>query len=64
MGVPKIIYCPKCFRKLGEYDGRTTINVAVICRNCRREIIYDVSSGATLSKRLEPRKTSSGVTFQ
>lgn len=59
----KIIYCPKCGRKVATWDGRSKINIVVNCRNCYKRIVYNVDSGETAIKNIDKRNTSSGMTI-
>lgn len=60
---PKTIYCPKCGRKVGIYDGKSSTNLISKCKHCRKQVIYDIKTGETKVKPLPQRTTSSGVTF-
>ena len=57
------IYCPKCKRKLGTHDGRSTIPKIIDCRKCNKRVVYHVESGETEIKDIPQRNCSSGVTF-
>lgn len=59
----KTIYCPKCGRKVGTYDGRSTINKVCRCRKCDKRIVYHADTGETERKEIPPRETGSGMTF-
>lgn len=59
----KKIYCPKCSRKLGVWDGKTKTNVIVDCRKCQKQIIYHPLTAHREIKPIPPRNTASGVTF-
>lgn len=59
----KTIYCPKCGRKVGVYDGRSTINKICRCKNCNKRIVYHVDTRETEIKRIPKRSCSSGITF-
>lgn len=63
MAEPKTIYCPGCGRKVGIYDGRSTINHITRCRKCNKHVIYDINTGKIEMKNIPPRNTSSGMTF-
>lgn len=60
---PKIIYCPKCKRKVATWDGRSTIDVIVNCRKCNKRVIYRVATGETEIKIIPARGSSSGITI-
>ena len=59
----KTIYCPICKRKVGDYDGKATINQMYRCKKCNKKIVYYTDTGETKAKSLPIRTTSSGVTF-
>lgn len=61
--IPKTIYCPKCGRKVGTWDGRSTINVIFRCRKCNKRIVYHVDTGEVERKDIPKRNCSSGKTF-
>ena len=63
MAEPKTIYCPNCGRKVGMYDGRSTINFITNCRKCYKRVIYHVDTKKTEIKDIPPRNCSSGLTF-
>lgn len=43
---PKEIYCPKCNKRLGKYDGKETDAkfYQFQCSNCNIRILYDLSA--------------------
>lgn len=61
MSEPKTIYCPKCNRKVGKWDGKSTVNVICKCKNCNRRIVYHVGFDVVETKEIPPRSQSSGV---
>lgn len=63
MRKPKIIYCKKCGRRVGTWDGKSTINVICKCKNCNKRIVYHVENGVTEIKDVPPRQSSSGLNF-
>jgi len=63
MNKPKAIYCPQCGEKVGNYDGRSTINFIARCNKCRKRIIYYIDSGETAIKPLLKRSCSSGMMY-
>lgn len=63
MSEPKTIYCPRCGRKVANYDGRSSINVIVHCKKCKMRVVYHVDTDITEIKKIPPRNTSSGMTF-
>lgn len=63
MSEPKTIYCPKCGRKVGTYDGKSSINFIGRCNHCRKQVVYDIGTKETKTKPIPQRTTSSGMTF-
>lgn len=63
MEEPKIIYCPKCGRRVAKHDGKSTINVISRCDNCKKRVVYHIDTGETEIKPMPQRNCSSGVTF-
>ena len=63
MSESKTIYCPKCGRKVGTYDGKSSMNLITKCKHCRKQVIYYIKTGETKIKPLPQRVTSSGMTF-
>lgn len=63
MAEPKTIYCPKCGRKVATWDGRSTININVKCKKCRKRIIYYPAKDIVEMKDIPERETSSGMRF-
>ena len=57
---PKTIYCPKCGRRVGEWDGRYSGNLIMKCRNCEKRIVYHSDTGVTEIKPLPANVPSSG----
>lgn len=63
MAEPKTIYCPKCNRKVGTYDGRSIINHYCSCKNCNKLVVYYVETGEVKLKEMPKRHCSSGMIF-
>lgn len=63
MAEPVKVYCPKCNRYVGTYDGKASINLVTKCKNCRKQVIYDINTKETRIKPLPQRQTSSGMFF-
>lgn len=63
MASPKTIYCPICYTKLGTWDGRTSTNLIVDCRKCKKRIVYHPCDDEIETKKIPQRNTSSGVTI-
>ena len=59
----KKIYCPICGRKVGTYDGKSTINKVMDCRKYNKRIVYHVKTDEVEVKKIPIRNSSSGVTF-
>ena len=57
------IYCPKCGRKVGTYDGKSKINKSIMCKNCTLLVVYDVTAGQATTKPMPKRTQSSGKRF-
>jgi peptide methionine sulfoxide reductase MsrA len=60
----EIIYCPQCGRRVGFYDGKSTIDVVASCRKCRKRVVYHVDTGKVELKELPKRNCSSGLQFR
>ena len=61
---PKTIYCPRCGRRVGQWDGRSTTNVVVLkCRKCWKRIVYYTDTDELKMEPVPKRNCSSGVTF-
>ena len=58
-----VVYCPRCGRKVGTYDGKSSINFVTKCVKCQKQVVYDIKTKETRIKPLPKRQTSSGVTF-
>lgn len=59
----KTIYCPQCYRKVTEYDGKSSIKPQVRCRKCNKLIVYDIKSDTVSVKKMPERICGSGVRF-
>lgn len=57
------VYCPKCKRKVATWDGKSQINVKVMCRNCKKTVLFHVDTKETEIIASDVRCASSGVTF-
>ena len=60
---PLNIYCPQCNRKVATWDGKSSMNLAAKCGNCKKLIVFDPILKTTTQKDLPFRATSSGKTF-
>lgn len=63
MAEPKIIYCPRCGRRVGQWDGRSSINVVAKCKKCMKRVVYHIDTKETEIKNIPPRQCSSGIRF-
>ncbi len=59
----KIVYCPKCGRRVAHWDGRTMTPIAGYCRNCWKKVVYYPDNDETVVRKIPERNTSSGVTY-
>lgn len=61
----KTIYCPKCGHKVANYDGKSSLNIEVMCRNekCRSFVVYDVENDETRVAKEPLRTTGSGLRY-
>lgn len=57
------IYCPRCERLVGTYDGKSRINPQIKCKHCNKLVVYDIVSGIPEIKPLPQRMCGSGVRF-
>lgn len=58
------IHCPKCGKKVAEYDGRATINIIAHCLKCQKRIVFHPDTFVTEAKKIPPRQCSSGCEFR
>ena len=63
MKEPVKVYCPKCGRYVGTYDGESSVNLITRCKYCRKQVVYDIKTKETKIKPLPQRTTSSGMTY-
>lgn len=59
----RTVYCPKCGRKTGVWDGKSTINPIGKCSKCGRIVEYDILSGEAMFKDVPSRTCASGMRF-
>lgn len=57
----KTLLCPLCESYLGKYDGKAKIDKIFRC--CNKKIIYRCETKTYEIKKLELKKTISGMTF-
>jgi hypothetical protein len=62
MREPVKVYC-SCGRRVGTWDGKSTINVICKCKHCEKRVVYHVDNGVTEIKDVPPRQSSSGMNF-
>lgn len=55
------IYCPKCSRKVGVYDGRSTIKKIYLCTNCNKQVIFSPDTKKIEYRERVKRTCSSGM---
>lgn len=59
----KTIYCPKCNRKVGIYDGKSMIDKEYGCHKCKKMVILRTED-MTIETAPWPKRTSaSGMTY-
>lgn len=63
MGNEKILYCPGCKRKLGEWDGRSITTKSIQCRKCNRLVLFK-DGNLVRTEAVPKRTTASGMTFR
>lgn len=63
MAEPVKIYCPICGRRVATYDGKSSSNVIVNCRKCKKRVVYYIDTGKTVVKNIPQRATSSGLSY-
>lgn len=57
----KKIYCPRCGRKVGTYDGKSTVHKIVKCKKCNKLVVYNVETGKIKVTNIPERNCSSGM---
>lgn len=57
------ICCPCCERKVATYDGKSSINLIVACKNCKKLVVYNVKTGERKLGKIPPRNNISGMRF-
>ena len=62
MGDSKTLYCPKCYCKLGAWDGKSITTKAIKCRKCNRLVLFK-DGKYVRSEEVPKRNTASGITF-
>lgn len=63
MAEQKPILCPRCHRKVGTHDGKSTMIKTILCKNDKLLVVYDpLKDKATISRKVE-RASSSGKRF-
>lgn len=63
MAEPKIIYCPKCGRRVMNWDGKASIDMAANCKNCHKRIVFYPINQVLEIKDIPARAQSSGKRF-
>lgn len=59
----KDIRCPKCSRKVGEWDEKATVTLKYHCWKCNKTVVFDPETKETTVKPAQIRSTSSGAIF-
>lgn len=59
----KTIYCPRCNRKIGSWDGKSTISNEYLCKKCKKLIVYEAKTDDLKICFVPQRNTSSGKRF-
>ena len=59
----KSMICPTCHRKVATWDGRSTNNIEVKCKKCKKNIIFNVITNEVKSRKTPQRNSSSGMRF-
>lgn len=59
----KNIYCPKCGRKVGTWDGKYSGNLIMKCQKCNKRIVYHCDTGEIEIKQIPMNIASSGRNF-
>ena len=59
----KAIFCPECKNKVATYDGKSSINVLVKCKKCKKLVVYEVETGNVKTTDVPLRQSSSGIRF-
>ena len=63
VGEPKKIYCPKCGRKAGVYNGHSTINYIAKCKKCKLLVEYNQNENRVRNEKEPERTCSSGKRY-
>lgn len=59
----RAIICPQCLKRVGTYDGRTTINPSAQCKKCKKLVAYDIKTEKFELKPISERTQGSGMRF-
>lgn len=59
----KNIFCPSCGQKMFNYDGKSTMTVDRLCKNCNMIVVYNPNTNKTKIMKPYQRATSSGKRF-
>lgn len=63
VGEPKKIYCPKCGRKAGVYNGHSTINYIAKCKKCKLLVVYNPNENRVRNEKEPERTCASGKRY-
>lgn len=59
----KVINCPKCGKEIYKHDERGTMEIDLICVDCRKLVKYNPVMNTTRIIEIPERNSSSGVRF-
>ena len=57
------IYCEKCGRKVATWDRKSSMNIEVKCKHCKKLVIFRPSNGTVEMRSLPNRISASAVRF-
>ena len=60
---PKTIYCPKCCHKVATWDRKSSMNIEVKCKHCKKLVIFRPRNGTVELTDLPKSVTASGKRF-
>lgn len=57
---PKTIYCEKCSRKVATWDGKSSANIEVKCRNCNVLVVFRPAN-RSIETKSSPKRVLAGA---
>ena len=60
---PMKIYCPECGRKIMQWDRKSTITKSVVCKKCKKLVVWSPEDGNIRMKPVIQRTQASGTRF-